>query len=39
MPQRRTENDEAWEILFDEENILEKVEQGELFYISLMRIN
>jgi hypothetical protein len=34
-----TKNDQAWEILFDEENILAEIEQNEIFYISSTRIN
>jgi hypothetical protein len=34
-----TKNDQAWEILFDEENILAQIEQNGIFYISSARIN
>lgn len=39
MPRRKSKNDRAWEILFNEENILEKINQDGLFYISSARIN
>lgn len=34
-----SKNDRAWEILFDEENILQHIKQDGFFYISSTRIN
>ncbi|MGB3692050.1 MAG: hypothetical protein WBG70_16685 [Spirulinaceae cyanobacterium] len=39
MAAKKSKNDQAWEILFEEENILKKIEQEDFFYISSTRIN